>query len=65
MPHLRQFNFHIRSILQDAPQVDIDILRQSFLEQRVQQFVNCTLDYFNNHYGQCQVFSLPFIATLG
>ncbi|CAF1433754.1 unnamed protein product [Rotaria sordida] len=63
MPHLRQFNFYIRSILKDAPQINIDILRQSFLEQRIQQFVDCTLDYFNNHYGQCQVFSLPFIGT--
>jgi hypothetical protein len=63
MPDLRQFNFHIRSVLQDAPQIDIDMLRQSFLEQRVQQSVDCTLDYFNNHFGQCQIFSLPFIGT--
>jgi hypothetical protein len=59
LPHLRQFHFHIRSVLRDAPQIDIDLLRQSFL----QQSVDCTLDYFNNHYGQCQVFSLPFIGT--
>ena len=53
MSHLRQFNFHIRSISQDAPQIDIDIFRQSFLELRVQESVDCTLGYFNNHYGQC------------
>ncbi len=61
MPHLRQFNFHIRSIVPYAPHIDIDTIRQSFVNQ--QQSVDCVLDYFNNNYGQCQIFSLPFIGT--
>jgi hypothetical protein len=61
MPHLRQFNFHIRSILKNPPHMDIDRIRQSFIKQ--QSFVDCALDYFNYNYGQCQIYSLPFIGT--
>ncbi|CAF1060378.1 unnamed protein product [Rotaria sordida] len=60
MPHLCQFNFHIRSILENAPHVELDTIRQSFFRQ---QSVNCAVDYFNNNYGQCQIYSLPFIGT--
>ncbi|CAF1116750.1 unnamed protein product [Rotaria sordida] len=60
MPHLCQFNFHIRSILENAPHVELDTIRQSFFRQ---QSVNCAVDYFNNNYGQCQICSLPFIGT--
>ena len=59
LSHLRQFQFHIRSILKNAPSVDLDLVRQSF----VKQSVDCTLDYFNTGYGQCQVYSLPFVGT--
>ncbi|CAF1415693.1 unnamed protein product [Rotaria sp. Silwood1] len=62
MPHLYQFNFHIRSILQNAPHIELDTIRQSFF-RRQQQSVDCTIDYFNNNYGQCQIYSLPFIGT--
>jgi hypothetical protein len=61
MPYLRQFYFHIRSIVPYAPHINIDTIRQTFVQQ--QQPVDCVLDYFNNHYGQCQIFSLPFIGT--
>jgi hypothetical protein len=61
MPHLCQFHFHIRSILQNAPYIDIDTVRQSFIEK--QQSVDCALDYFDNNYGQCHIYSLPFIGT--
>ncbi|CAF5149552.1 unnamed protein product, partial [Rotaria sp. Silwood1] len=60
MPHLCQFNFHIRSVLENAPHVELDTIRQSFFRQ---QSVNCAVDYFNNNYGQCQIYSLPFIGT--
>jgi hypothetical protein len=61
MPHLRQFNFHIRSILNNASHITIDQIRQSF--QKQQQSFDFVLDYFNNNYGQCQIYSLPFIGT--
>jgi len=61
MPHLRQFNFHIRSILNNASHITIDQIRQSF--QKQQQPFDCVLDHFKNHYGQCQIYSLPFIGT--
>ncbi|CAF3201995.1 unnamed protein product [Rotaria sp. Silwood2] len=61
MPHLRQFHFHIRSIVAYASHIDIDTIRQSFVHQ--EQSVDCVLDYFNNSCGQCQIFSLPFIGT--
>jgi hypothetical protein len=62
MPHLRQFNFHIRSIIKNASHINIDTIRQSFMKQQ-QQSVDCAIDYFNNNYGQCQIYSLPFIGT--
>ncbi|CAF1371745.1 unnamed protein product [Rotaria sordida] len=62
MPHLYQFHFHIRSILENASDVEIDTIYQSFMKQQY-QFVGCTVDYFNNNYGQCQIYSLPFIGT--
>ncbi len=62
MPQLRQFNFHIRSVLGYAPYIEADTIRQSFFQYQ-QQLVDCVLDYFNSGYGQCQIFSLPFIAT--
>jgi hypothetical protein len=61
MSYLRQFNFHIRSILKNASHVTVDQIRQSF-EKRQQSF-DYVLDYFNNKYGQCQIYSLPFIGT--
>jgi hypothetical protein len=62
MPHLRQFHFHIRSVLCNAPHVEIDTIRQSFRKEQ-NKFVDCTLDYFDNNHGQCQIYSLPFIGT--
>jgi len=62
MRHLRQFSFHIRSILTNVPHVKIDTIRQSF-KKRQQSSFDCALDYFNNNYGQCQIYSLPFIGT--
>jgi hypothetical protein len=55
MPHLCQFSFHIRSILDSAPHVEIDTIRQSFLRQ--QQSVDCTVDYFNHNYRTLEVFN--------
>ncbi|CAF2584827.1 unnamed protein product [Rotaria sp. Silwood2] len=61
MPRLRQFNYHIRSILKNAFHIKIDQIRQSFLKQ--QEPFDCVLDHFKNKYGQCQIYSLPFIGT--
>ncbi|CAF1123221.1 unnamed protein product, partial [Rotaria sordida] len=61
MPRLRQFNYHIRSILKHASHIKIDKIRQSFLKE--QQSFDCVLDHFKNNYGQCQIYSLPFIGT--
>ncbi len=60
IPHLRQFDFHIRSILRDASYIEVNTIRQSFIEQ---QSVDCSPDYFNNQYGQSQIYSLPFIGN--
>jgi hypothetical protein len=60
MPHLCQFDFHIRSSVQRAPHIDVETIRQTFINQ--QQSVYCVVDYFNNGYGQCQIFSLPFVG---
>ncbi|CAF3118465.1 unnamed protein product [Rotaria sp. Silwood2] len=60
MPHLRQFNFHIRSILQDSSYIEVDTIRQSFINQ---QSADCTIDCFNNQYSQCHIYSLPFIGN--
>jgi hypothetical protein len=61
MPHLHQFHFHIRSVLNYAVHVNLDTIRQSFLQQK--QAVDCNIDYFKNNHGQCQIYSLPFIGT--
>ena len=61
MPNLFQFNFHIRSILKHADHIKLDKIRQSFIQY--EQFIDYTIDYFNNEYGQCQIYSLPFIGT--
>ena len=53
MLHLRQFHFHIRSIVAYAPHIDINTIRQSFVRQ--EQSVDCVLDYFNNICGQSQI----------
>jgi len=62
MPHLRQFNFHIRSILKNTFRITINQIRQSFQKQQQQSF-DCVLDHFKNNYGQYQIYSLPFIGT--
>jgi len=62
MPRLRQFNFHIRSILRNASHIEVDTIRQTFI-RRQQQSVDCAVDYFNNNYAQCQIYSLPFIGN--
>ncbi|CAF3802849.1 unnamed protein product [Rotaria sordida] len=61
MPQLRQLNFHIRSILRQAPHIESDTICQSFV--KYEQSIDCALDYFNNKYGQCQIYSLPFIGN--
>ena len=61
MPHLRQFSFHIRSIVRNARHITIDRIRQSFHKQ--QRSFDCVLDYFKNKYGQCHIYSLPFVGT--
>ncbi|CAF1588520.1 unnamed protein product, partial [Adineta steineri] len=40
---------------------NVNTIRQSF--RRQQQSIDCVLDYFNNSYGQCQIYSLPFSGT--
>jgi hypothetical protein len=61
MPHLRQFNYHIRSILKNALNITIDQILQTFLKYK--QPFDCVLDHFNNKYSQCQIYSLPFIGN--
>ncbi|CAF4046516.1 unnamed protein product, partial [Rotaria magnacalcarata] len=60
--NLRQFNFHIRSILENASQIEIDTIRQSFVKLQ-QEPIDCSIEYFNNTYGQGQIYSLPFIGN--
>ncbi|CAF0810250.1 unnamed protein product [Rotaria sordida] len=62
MRHLHQFNFHIRTIFENATHVEIDTIRQSFMKYQ-QESVDCAVDFFNNNYGQCQIYSLPFIGN--
>ncbi|CAF1309438.1 unnamed protein product [Adineta ricciae] len=57
---LHQFKFHIRSILKNVSHEIINETHQSFLRQ--QPFI-CSYDSFKNNYGQCQIYSLPFIGT--
>jgi hypothetical protein len=52
----------IRSSVQRAPHINIETIRQTFINQR--QSVDCAVDYFNNRYDQCQIFSLPFVGIL-
>jgi hypothetical protein len=61
MPNLFQFDFHIRSLLKNADHIELDKIRQSFIQY--EQPIDFTIDYFNNQYGQCQIYSLPFIGT--
>ena len=62
MPHLRQFHFHIRSIAKNASYITINRIRRSFRTLQQKPF-DCVLDHFKNQYGQCQIYSLPFIGT--
>ena len=62
MPHLRQLDFHIRSIVRQASHIALDTIRQTFVQQE-QQSIDCALDYFRNDYGQCHIYSLPFVGT--
>ncbi|CAF3595043.1 unnamed protein product [Rotaria socialis] len=57
MPNLFQFDFHIRSILKNADHIELDKIRQSCIQYEQH------IDYFNNQYRQCQIYSLPFIGT--
>ncbi|CAF4246636.1 unnamed protein product, partial [Rotaria sordida] len=50
MSLLRQFNFHIDSILKNPAHIEIDTIRQSFMKHQ-QQSVDFAVDYFNNNYG--------------
>jgi len=61
MPNLFEFDFHIRSILKNTDHIELDKIRQSF--SQFSQSIDCTIDYFNNQYSQCQIYSLPFIGT--
>ncbi|CAF4382236.1 unnamed protein product [Rotaria sp. Silwood2] len=61
MPYLRQLDFHIHSIVRHAPYKELDTICQTFVKQ--EQSIGCTLDYLNNKYGQCQIYSLPLIGT--
>ena len=62
MPHLRQFSFHIRSMIRGTPNTSLDTIRQSFTKEQ-QQSIDCALDHFNNGFSQCHIYSLPFIGT--
>ncbi len=59
MPHLRQFYFHIRSIVPHAPHTDIETIRQNFVQK--ERSVGCVLHYFNNHFGQCRISLFDYI----
>ena len=60
MPNLRQFDFHIRSIVRNAEYIEIDRIRHSFTKKK--QSIDCAIDYFSNGYGQCHIYSIPFIG---
>ncbi|CAF4842810.1 unnamed protein product, partial [Rotaria sp. Silwood1] len=62
MPHLHQFIFSIRSILENPIHIEIHTIRHNFLKYQ-QESVDCTVDYFNNNHGQCQIYSLPFVGN--
>jgi hypothetical protein len=61
MPHLRQFDFHIRSVRRDGAHVEPETIQKSF--SQFQQPVDSTVDYFNNGYSQSHVYSIPFVGT--
>ena len=61
MPRLRLFNYHIRSILKNAPHITTEQVRRSFVRQ--QQSFDCVVDHFKNSYEQCHIYSLPFVGT--
>ncbi|CAF1491474.1 unnamed protein product [Adineta ricciae] len=63
MPNLHQFHFHIRSIFKGASQTTADQILQGFVKREQHQSFHCVIDHFNNSYGQCQIYSLPFIGT--
>jgi hypothetical protein len=64
MSRLRQFLFHIRSILRNASRITIRQIRQSFVKkQQQEQAFGCVLDHFKNNFGPSQIYSLPFIGT--
>jgi hypothetical protein len=44
--HLCQFYFHIRSSVQGALHINIETIRQTFINQ--QQSVDCTVDFISN-----------------
>ncbi|CAF2463930.1 unnamed protein product [Rotaria sp. Silwood2] len=55
--------FHLeKDIASYMPNLHIDTIRQSFMKHQ-QQSIDCAVDYFNNNYGQCQIYSLPFIGN--
>ena len=47
--------------MHNASHVTIDHNRQNFV--KLQQTFTCILDHFKKQYGQCQIYSLPFIGT--
>ncbi|CAF1469192.1 unnamed protein product [Adineta ricciae] len=63
IPNLHQFHFHIRSIFKGASQTTVDQILQGFVKREHHQSFHCVIDHFNNSYGQCQIYSLPFIGT--
>ncbi len=64
MPNLHQFHFHIRSIFKDvSPTITNDIFQSFLKRQQQQQSFDYFIDHFNNNYGQCQIYSLPFLGT--
>ena len=61
MPHLRQFDFHIRSVRRDGAHVEPETIQKSFSE--FQQPVVSSVDYFSNGHSQSHVYSIPFVDT--
>ena len=61
MPHLRQFDFHIRSALRNAAYVEAETIQKSF--SQFERPVRCAVDYFDNRHSQCHVYSIPFVGT--
>ena len=61
MPHLRRFDFHIRSALRDAAHVEAETVQKSF--SQFEQPVRCAVDSFTNRHSQCHIYSIPFVGT--